>query len=630
MSLIALSDVGKGFGPQTVLAAVSLRVARGEKIGIVGKNGGGKSTLLKLILGLETPDRGSVKVARGIRIGYLSQIAALDGSRTVREEAESALVALADAEERLRMAERQLAEHPDDEDLLDAYGAARDLFDFAGGDGARDSLYASLVAMGLPEADWDKPVSVLSGGEKTRLSMAKLLATAPDVLALDEPTNHLDIRAVEWLEAFLQRFPGAILVVSHDRRLLESVASTVWEVDAEGVVATSGGYVAYREKRAATRARQLDEYQRQQAEIARTEEFIRRNKAGQNTRIAMGRQKRLDRLERLERPPDEPEAMKARPASSGRSGQDVVVAERVSKRYGDKVLLDAATFTLRRGERIGIVGPNGVGKTTFIEMVLGEESPDSGFLRCGHGVTVAQHKQEQDDFEPDETVLEAFYERAGMSVAEARSHLARFLFTGDDVFKPVSALSGGERAKLSMALMVLTPANLLILDEPTNHLDVYSCEALADALARYSGTLLLVSHDRALLDAVTTKTLALEGEGRFTLVDGNYAAWRSRVPEAAPADGRRRQVALPPTPVATSAHRLSKERQRVQRRVAALEAEITALEGEIVQVEARLAAPGSADESITLAAEHTRLTNALAAKLTEWEEAAALAETLTG
>ena len=302
MSLITLADIGKDYGPQTVLDGVTLRVGRGEKIGVVGKNGGGKTTLLRMILAQEEPDRGTIRIARGIRVGYLSQIARLDESLTILQEAETALAAVADAQQELLEAERALADDPANEDLLDGYGAAQDRYEFSGGESAHLSLLQSLEAMGLPEQDWGKPVSVLSGGEKTRLSMAKLLATSPDVLALDEPTNHLDIRAVEWLEGFLQRFPGAVLVVSHDRRFLETVATSIWEVEGTSITHFAGSFAFYREKRERVRAEQLESFQRQQAEIARTEEFIRRNKAGQNTRIAMGRQKRLDRLERLERP----------------------------------------------------------------------------------------------------------------------------------------------------------------------------------------------------------------------------------------------------------------------------------------------------------------------------------------
>lgn len=640
MSLLTLSNLRKDYGARRVLDAVSLRVARGEKIGIVGRNGGGKTTLLRLIMGSETPDAGSVHVARGIRLGYLAQIARMDETRTVREEAETALAVLLDAEAELRETEAALAERPEDEDALDAYGAARDRWEFAGGDRARDNLVGALEAMGLAGTDLEKRVAVLSGGEKTRLAMAKLLASSPDVLVLDEPTNHLDIRAVEWLEAFLQRFPGAVLLVSHDRRLLSAVAQTVWEVEAMGVESFSGAprtgsvFDSYREQRAANRQRQQEEWARQQAEIEKLEAFIRKNKEGQQARQARSREKALARMERTERPVAEGPSMKARLASSGRSGLDVVVAERASKRYGEKALLVNATFTIRRGERVGIVGPNGVGKTTLVKMILGHESPDTGYLRYGYGVTVAHREQDVDDFDPDLSVLENFYERAGMSIGEARAHLARFLFSGEDVFKPVSALSGGERAKLAMALLVLSPANLLILDEPTNHLDVDSCEALTESLLRYDGTLLLVSHDRALLDSVTNRTLALEGDGRFVLVEGPYSAYREAIgaasgvatappgPKPDPAAAARSDGAL------LNAYQLSKERQRAAKRVAMLETDVAALEARLTEIEQGLSAPASADIALSLASQHTELKDTIAARLAEWEAAVVEAEAL--
>jgi ATP-binding cassette subfamily F protein 3 len=635
MSLLTASGLYKGFGAQAVLEEIHLRVARGEKIGIVGKNGGGKTTLLKILLGLETPDKGTYHIARGIRIGYLSQISTLDDGRTVREEAQTALASLYDAENELREAEQLLAENPNDEEVLEAYASARDRFDFAGGERAEEELWGALSAMGFAEADMNKPVAVLSGGEKTRLSMAKLLASAPDVLALDEPTNHLDIRAVEWLEGFLTRFPGAVLVVSHDRRFLENVVETVWEMEALRLTRYTGGFASYRAQRAAARARQLEEYRLQQEEIARTEEYIRRNIAGQNTRNAKGRLKQLNRLERVERPVEEPAKMKARVDTSGRSGREVIVCERASKRYGDKVILENANFVVERGAKVGVVGPNGVGKTTLVEMILGEESPDSGYLRAGYGVTIAYHKQEADDFDPELSVLENFYSEAGLTVGEARGHLAKFLFTGDDVFKPVSALSGGERSKLAMALMVLSPANLLILDEPTNHLDVFSCDALTESLQSYTGTLLVVSHDRALLDAVTNQTLALEGNGKATLFEGAYHAWKKAQDTQKPdisKNGGKKSPSLPPVFVSPpgNAHELSKERQRLAKRVASIESEIEQAEVRLAEIETALSAPASADEALRLAHEYETAQESLNRKMEEWESTTLELERFTG
>ena len=633
MSLVSINSVGKEFGAQTVLENITLRVGRGEKIGIVGKNGGGKTTLLKIILGIETPDAGSVSLARGVRIGYLSQVALLDETRTVRAEAETALSSLADAEAELRESEIRLAESPDDADALESYGAAADRFHFLGGDGARDHLSAALAAMGFSERDLDKPVSVLSGGEKTRLAMAKLLTASPDVLALDEPTNHLDIRAVEWLEGYLQGYPGAVIVVSHDRRFLDRVIGTTWELECHEITVYTGGFAKYREIRAANRARELDEYNKQQGEIARTEEYIRRNKAGQNSRNAMGRAKQLARVERIERPAEEKATMAARVDTSGRTAREVVVCERATKRYGDKAILDNVTLTIERGQRVGVVGANGVGKSTFIEMIVGDEEPDSGFVRRGHGVTIAYHRQEADDFDPEESVLETFFERAAMTAGEARSHLGKFLFTGEDVFKPVGALSGGERSKLALAIMVLSPANLLILDEPTNHLDVYSCDALTDALALYKGTLILVSHDRALLDAATDTTLSLSGGGKAELFEGGYGAWRAeterlaKLAAASVATAPKPKAVTSAAPAAPSANarEQSKERQRAAKRIATAEADVTRWEDKLAAIEAALSVPTAPDEVIRLSREYAEARDKAAA-MEEWEAATVAAE----
>jgi ATP-binding cassette subfamily F protein 3 len=424
---------------------------------------------------------------------------------------------------------------------------------------------------------------------------------------------------------------GAVIVVSHDRRFLTNVIGTVWELEHRTITSYTGGFLKYREIKAANRVRQIEEYGRQQAEIARQEEYIRRNKAGQNSRNAMGRAKQLARLERVERPVDEKVTMAAQVDTSGRSGREVVVCERATKRYGNKAILDNANFTIERGMRVGVVGPNGVGKSTLIEMVVGEEVPDSGYLRVGHGVTVAYHKQEADDFDGEESVLDTFYDRAGMTVGEARSHLAKFLFTGEDVFKPISALSGGERSKLALALMVLSPANLLILDEPTNHLDVYSCDALTEALQSYKGTLLVVSHDRSLLDAATDTTLALTGNGKTELFEGAYSAWRAEQEETVktppPVKSKSTQPVSTPVPQSTS-HGQSKERQKAVKRVATIEAEIAKIESQIAEIETALSAPKGVDHAIQLSKEYEAAKEVLNMRFMEWEEATMEAESL--
>jgi ATP-binding cassette subfamily F protein 3 len=333
----------------------------------------------------------------------------------------------------------------------------------------------------------------------------------------------------------------------------------------------------------------------------------------------MGRQKVLNRLDRIDRPMDDGAMMRAAVGDAGRSGLDVVVVQNLCKSFGDRTIVRNANFTLRRGDRVGVVGPNGAGKTTLINMLIGDDEIDSGHIRTGHGVKVAHHKQEQDDFGDDESLLDAFYDRAGLTIAECRTHLAKFLFTGEDVFKPVSGLSGGERAKLAMSLMVLSPANLLILDEPTNHLDVFSCDALAQSLARFAGTLLVISHDRSLLDETTNKTLYFDGTGNVSLYDMPYSAWRDSVAAAEAQPARKKgadQVAPQP---AQSALQRSRDKRKLQSKLESLEAKIAETETQLATIEGRLSAPASPDSAIADAKLYEQTGKALEELMTEWE-----------
>jgi ATP-binding cassette subfamily F protein 3 len=316
---------------------------------------------------------------------------------------------------------------------------------------------------------------------------------------------------------------------------------------------------------------------------------------------------------------DDGAMMRAAVGDAGRSGLDVVVAQNLNKSFGDRTIVRNANFTLRRGDRVGVVGPNGAGKTTLINMLLGEDAIDSGHIRTGHGVKIAHHKQEQDDFGDDESLLDAFYDRAGLTIAECRTHLAKFLFTGEDVFKPVSGLSGGERAKLAMSLMVLSPANLLILDEPTNHLDVFSCDALAQTLSRFAGTLLVVSHDRSLLDETTNKTLYFDGTGNVALYDMSYSTWRDAMASAESQPSRKKVVDQPSAPNAPSALQRSRDKRKLQAKLEAVEAKISEMEAEIAAIEARLSAPRSPDEAIADAKSYETSGQQLEQLMSEWE-----------
>jgi ATP-binding cassette subfamily F protein 3 len=612
MSLLTISNLRKDYGAQRVLDGVNLRVARGEKIGIVGKNGGGKTTLLKLLLGQETPDGGSVHVARGVRVGYLAQVAVMDAGRTLREEAETALVAVKDAEAHLRETEVILAERPDDEDALDAYAAARDGYEFLGAERALDSLDNALSAMGFSDADQNKLVSVLSGGEKTRLALAKLLVSAPDVLLLDEPTNHLDIRAVEWLEGFLGRFPGAVVVVSHDRRLLSAVARTIWEVEAGGVTVYGDGFDSFRQQREAARARQQEEYERQQAEIEKLEAFVRKNKEGNLSRQAKSREKTLARMERIEAPVHDPKAMKAKLDTSGRSGRTWSWSRRPARRSTAKNCWTTPRSCPARRAR-----GRGRAKRNRQNDLCGD---GAGRGAAGPGRDPARLQRFGRLRQAGGRRLRPGPERAG-KLLRARRHddCGGPRASGEVLVFRRGRVQAGQRAQRRRARQISTcpdgavarqPARFGRADQPSGHLLVRCACRIPPALSRHAA---FGSHDRALLDAVTGKTLAFEGHGRVRLFDGPYHAYRdaalaeseAAAAKAIPAAGRNGSNGTgknalagssAPAPTILNAHQLSKERQRAAKRVATLEAEVESLEAQIASVEAGLSAPASPDD----------------------------------
>jgi ATP-binding cassette subfamily F protein 3 len=495
-----------------------------------------------------------------------------------------------------------------------------------------------LRRLGFAEADLAKPTSRLSGGEKTRLALAKLLLSAPDILLLDEPTNHLDLAATEWLEDFLRSFGGALILVSHDRTLLDRVVTMVAELEKSRMTFYTGNYSAYAVQRAERRARQAEQYEREQAEIRRLEEFFEKWKNTPSKRKQA--QMRLRWAERIrgnatERVAGDERSMRADVKPTLRSGEETVVFDRLTKALGERVLFENLSAIIRRGQRVGIVGPNGAGKTTLIRILLGLERPTSGSARLGANVTVGYFAQEASDLDLDETVLENLLNVAEMTPGEARNYLGRFLFSGDDVFRPVSDLSGGEKNKLSLARLTYLRPNLLVLDEPTNHLDIDSREALSEMLARYTGTMLLVSHDRYLLDQVTTHTLQID-QGVARLYEGGYSATEEArrnavrpacvgVGESAPQQQRRSSEGNPLT-AGMNSFELSRARKRAAREVENLERRVAELEDWVKRIEEALSSPMPGDDVVQIAQDHTRAQIELSEALDAWEKAVSYAE----
>ncbi len=652
MSILTVSNLEKSFGTDLLFQGVTFSIAAGQKLGLVGRNGCGKTTLLRILLGQELPDVGKVSLAAGRRLGYLRQEAPVHPEHTIMEEVQSVFAPVRLLEAEVTRWEHAMSEAATDDALetaMDEYAHAREAFEAAGGYRHEADVPQVLEHLGFTAADYDKRVGACSGGEQTRLALAKIVLSSPDLLVLDEPTNHLDIAATEWLEGFLKNYEGAVLLVSHDRYFLDAVTDSIADVENQRLNVYRGNYSHFRLQKDEQRVRQQALYDQQQAEIARLEAVIKKNMGGDSvqSKLRSRMETRIDRMDKVERVFTDNRAVRALfdAESAGRIGRDVLRAESLTKTFGDRTLFRDLDFLIERGDRVGLVGPNGAGKTTLVKLILGTEQPTRGGVSLGHNARVAYFSQHAaDSLNPGLSVINSIHDVADMTETEARNYLARFLFTGDDVFKSVGMLSGGEKNKLALARMILEPCNLLVLDEPTNHLDIASCEALTEMLAKYEGTLLLVSHDRYLLNATTTKTLALTGTGQGTLFEGNYNAWRESQRQPKPAPVSRRGGGTPPSSPSAkqngavapikpaspmTARDLSKARVKAREQALITESAVNAIETRIAEVETRLAQPSdTVADMVALAAEHTRLQDDLLAALAAWEAAVAEQEAL--
>lgn len=531
MTQIGFSGVGVDFGATTVLRDVSFTVSAGEKWGVLGRNGGGKTTIFRLITGELAPTRGSVTRAPGLRVTLLEQHRELGNAATVWD-------AVAGAFDELRALERRIADlatalgeagEQASPALMDEYGRALERFEREGGYTIESRVDAALAGLGFdPGEARTRPLAALSGGERGRVALARQLVTPGDVLLLDEPTNHLDLETTRWLERWLRQTDRTVLLISHDRAFLAAVADHMLHVEARTATPYDGGYEAFVRQRTERRLAQQRAYERQAREIAKEEEYIRRNIAGVNSRQARGRRTRLARLPRLSPPPSEQDAMALRLEARDRGGDQVLVAQRLEVRVGERVLLEDFTATIHRGERVVLVGPNGSGKSTLLRTLLGERPPASGIARLGSGIVPGYYRQDLAQVPMGRALYDVIQDlRPLWNRGQIQAHLARFGFSGDEVMRTADGLSGGERARVALAMMVLAHANLLVFDEPTNHLDVESIEALEDALEAYDGTVLLVSHDRELLRGIGERVWALQ-EGRIEDFPGSFEEWEAQ------------------------------------------------------------------------------------------------------
>ena len=604
MAVVIASDLAKDMAGDPLLRGVSFKLERRDRLTLSGRNGSGKTTLLRMLSGETSVDGGQLAFAKDTRVKLHDQRPPRDRDLSLRDYVLGGCGDLLALEARLSQLEQKMAEGAMDAGTLDAYSRAQATLEHAGGYNWREGVNATLHGLGFRDAHLDRDLSTFSGGELTRASLARALAGDPDLLLLDEPTNHLDIASLEWLETHLQSLDAAVVLVAHDRWFLEAVGTAVLELEGGRSKYFKGTWHAWRKEKAARELALGRAIEKQQAEIDALERFVTRFRAGTRARQAQSRAKQLEKMERITRDPRDGKSLGFAFKPPERTGRVVFEIEDGDLRIGQRQLLHDAEFWLERGEHVTLVGANGTGKTTLINVLAGERDLDGGKLRRGHNLKVGLLSQHAEELGATGSVLEACQRATGLKPNEARSLLGRFLFSGEEAEKPLDGLSGGERRRLSLAVLVSSGSNVLILDEPTNHLDLESREALEEALQSFEGSLLLISHDRALLDAVGTRTIAVEDQTLHSYVGGwaEYVRVREERAElereakarvkgngkaTGKANGAKPAAPAPPPPAAKPN---SKNQQRQARR---LEADIEKAEAELAAIEEELADPNA-------------------------------------
>jgi ATP-binding cassette subfamily F protein 3 len=628
MAVVIASDLAKDMAGEPLLRGVSFRLGRRERLTLSGRNGSGKTTLLRMLAGETSVDGGELVFAKGTRIALHDQRPPRERKLSLRDYVLSGAKELLAIEQRLAELEAAMADGATDSATLGAYATAQARLEHAGGYGWRDQINATLHGLGFRDEHLDRSLSTFSGGELTRASLARALAGDPDLLLLDEPTNHLDIASLEWLEGHLQTLDAAVVLVAHDRWFLEAVGTAVLELEAGRGKFFKGTWHAWRKEKAARELALGRAIERQQEEIERLERFVTRFRAGTRARQAQSRAKKLDKMERVTRDPRDGKGLGFAFKPPERSGRVVFEMEHAKLRIGERELLRDAELWLERGEHVSLIGPNGSGKTTLISALAGARELDEGKLRTGHNVKLGVLSQHAEELDATATVLEAAQRATRLTPPKARALLGQFLFSGEAAEKPVEGLSGGERRRLSLAILVHSGANVLILDEPTNHLDLESREALESALQHFEGSVLLITHDRALLDAVGTRTIAVEDQGLRSYL-GGWAEYL-RVREEREQDERTAKRAKPArsAPVEKPAvagagggpsKNQRRQAERLEKQIEQAEAAMKALEEELADP----AAWSTPERSKKSTARHDRAKRELKELYARWEAALA-------
>lgn len=663
MAILSATGLSRSFGATDIFTDISLSIPHAARIAIVGPNGIGKTTLLRILVGRDEPTAGDVMMARNLRVGYLPQEAMLRGEHTLWQECLLAMSALREMEAELARLADAMGDSQRPEEILEQYGRLQEKFEHRGGYMYETRIRQTLTGLGFAEGDYHRPLPQLSGGQRTRALLARLLLSDPDLLVLDEPTNHLDISAVEWLEGYLSQWDGAALIVSHDRYFLDRVVDHIWEMSPGSLEVYRGNYSAYLDQRQARWDLREQLYQSEKARLEKELDYIKRNIAGQNTSQAKGKLRRLSRevqaieilgfeavknqswaetadqivisphplrvaeIERrikgLRGPTQRPPRLSINLKANLRSGDLVLRSRNLKIGYPDEgqALFDAPDLLLKRGECAAVIGPNGAGKTTFLKTLLEKMPPLEGEVILGASLHIGYFAQAHEDLQPQRTLVQEIESVApNILLAEIRDYLARFLFTGEEVFKQVRTLSGGERGRLALAKLSLTNANLLLLDEPTNHLDIPSQEILQSVLSEYQGTILLVSHDRYLIDALSSQIWEiLPEERRLQVFEGDYTQYRAYLNQVAEAAAK---VDLAPQKPSGRNRAPGSDQRKARRRKARLvdlEEEIAALEKELASVAGELENPPADPAKVEqLGENYVRVQQQLEVLLEEW------------
>ena len=636
---LVVENIAKSFGIHEIFKDVSFMLDQGEKVGLVGVNGGGKTTLLRCLLAPETVDGGFIKFEPGLRIGYVQQGFQGIGEGTLWQFLVNAGKDILELRQKMAELEKQVASAKGDEldSLLADYARVSNIYEHADGYNYENRIKIVLHGLGFPENEWDKPAENFSGGQKTRILLAAALVKEPDLLILDEPTNHLDIRMTEWLEGYLRNFKGGVLIVSHDRFFLNNVVGRVLEMEGGHLQNFKGNYDQYLAQKEIQMATMEAAYEAQQEYIARTEAYIRRFKAGIKSKMARGRQSQLNRLERVEGP-ERIEEFELRLPPAPESAERVLVLEELSVGYGENVLLKDINLVLRKGEKTALLGPNGAGKTTLLKTILGELSPVTGKAKIGNRVKIGYFSQSYERLDPNQTLLDNFLTEYGYTTEHTRSLLGGMLFHGDDVFKEIGTLSGGQKARLVLLKLVLDGANLLILDEPTNHLDIAAREAVEAALEAFDGTVLLVSHDRYFINEVASRIWEIDNQ-QVNDYKGNYSFYveekAKRAALEATADtgskSDNKVAAKESRPVKTKPEEKQRRysEQELEKLLAKVELNIREQEAMLKLLEKQLADPANHEDlenSARLAEEYEKMKKEIDKLMLKWEELMAAEE----